>query len=174
MLSLNFLLASVVIFITGVQANPTIYPEIIPGPGLPSLESLNLTSKNLYTMKPQFLLEPRSSNSASDVDCTSFANSNTNLNDALACYNYLAAVNMRDQTCAVSGDNVRFVEAGEAMIGGSNLHQTPGDAASSCWDVSVAAQGILQSCTNGGRVGGIQAANGNGNLIVGVYNANLK
>lgn len=28
------------------------YPEVIPGPGLPSLASLNLTSVDLYTMKP--------------------------------------------------------------------------------------------------------------------------
>lgn len=26
------------------------YPEVIPGPGLPSLESLGLTSEQLYTM----------------------------------------------------------------------------------------------------------------------------
>lgn len=28
-----------------------IYPEVIPGPGLPSLASLNLTSADLYTMR---------------------------------------------------------------------------------------------------------------------------
>lgn len=27
-------------------------PEVVPGPGLPSLESLNLTSAELYEMKP--------------------------------------------------------------------------------------------------------------------------
>lgn len=28
------------------------WPEVVPGPGLPSLESLNLTSAELYEMKP--------------------------------------------------------------------------------------------------------------------------
>ena len=30
----------------------TDYPTVIPGPGLPSLESLGLTSADLYTKKP--------------------------------------------------------------------------------------------------------------------------
>lgn len=31
---------------------PRDYPEVIPGPGLPSLASLNLTSAELYEMTP--------------------------------------------------------------------------------------------------------------------------
>ncbi len=34
----------------GVMAAPKVYPEVIPGPGLPSLASLNLTSAQLYEM----------------------------------------------------------------------------------------------------------------------------
>jgi hypothetical protein len=29
---------------------PTVYPEVIPGPGLPSLAELNITSAQLYEM----------------------------------------------------------------------------------------------------------------------------
>jgi len=33
-------------------ATPKVYPEVIPGPGLPSLAELNLTSAQLYEMGP--------------------------------------------------------------------------------------------------------------------------
>lgn len=40
---------------TQVAAVPaTTYPEVVPGPGMPSLEELGLTSEQLYTMKPSF------------------------------------------------------------------------------------------------------------------------
>ena len=42
----------------GINALPAetakVYPEVIPGPGLPSLASLGLTSADLYTMTPEF------------------------------------------------------------------------------------------------------------------------
>lgn len=34
----------------GVMAAPNVYPEVIPGPGLPSLAELNVTSAELYQM----------------------------------------------------------------------------------------------------------------------------
>jgi hypothetical protein len=34
----------------GITGMDIVYPEVIPGPGLPSLESLGLTSKELYEM----------------------------------------------------------------------------------------------------------------------------
>jgi hypothetical protein len=36
--------------IQGAIAAPKVYPEVIPGPGLPSLASLNVTSAQLYEM----------------------------------------------------------------------------------------------------------------------------
>ncbi|KAJ3494985.1 hypothetical protein NLG97_g3715 [Lecanicillium saksenae] len=35
---------------SGALAGTIKYPEVIPGPGMPSLASLNLTSEQLYTM----------------------------------------------------------------------------------------------------------------------------
>lgn len=35
-----------------VVPSPKVYPEVIPGPGLPSLAELNLTSAQLYEMGP--------------------------------------------------------------------------------------------------------------------------
>lgn len=37
-----------------VAALATTFPEVIPGPGLPSLLELGLTSKDLHTMTPAF------------------------------------------------------------------------------------------------------------------------
>lgn len=50
---LTALLAALTMF-SPVAALPkavrTVYPEVIPGPGMPSLASLNLTSEQLYNM----------------------------------------------------------------------------------------------------------------------------
>lgn len=40
--------------VTAVPAKEATYPEVIPGPGMPSLEELGLTSEQLYTMTPKF------------------------------------------------------------------------------------------------------------------------
>ena len=37
--------------VSALPAEP-VYPEVIPGPGMPSLASIGLTSKDLYTMVP--------------------------------------------------------------------------------------------------------------------------
>lgn len=47
------LLAAVPVVLAGAVE----YPEVIPGPGLPSLESLGLTSEQLWTM-PQKRTSP--------------------------------------------------------------------------------------------------------------------
>ncbi|KAH9480985.1 hypothetical protein JR316_0005503 [Psilocybe cubensis] len=155
--------------ITFVQSSPTIYPDVIPGPGFPTLESLNLTSKDLYTMKPPFnsSLNARSANF--DAECFTFTTAD--ISNTIACYNYLASI--PNNACTVPGDNVVFCTAGDASIGGSNLHQTAGAASSPCVDVSYAVQWIFTNCVDGsGRVGGADAAFGNGDLVVGVYNVN--
>lgn len=47
----NFLLAALPL-IPAALAGTMQYPTVIPGPGLPSLESLGLTSELLYKMEP--------------------------------------------------------------------------------------------------------------------------
>ena len=49
----NFLISSLLSLasLQGTMAAPKVYPEVIPGPGLPSLAELNLTSAQLYEMK---------------------------------------------------------------------------------------------------------------------------
>ncbi len=52
----KFLISSVLglasVKAAAVAAPPKVYPEVIPGPGLPSLAELNLTSAQLYEMGP--------------------------------------------------------------------------------------------------------------------------
>lgn len=47
----TFLLALAVATASALPTVDTVYPELIPGPGLPTLAELNLTSAQLYNMK---------------------------------------------------------------------------------------------------------------------------
>ncbi|KAF9523321.1 hypothetical protein CPB83DRAFT_910754 [Crepidotus variabilis] len=166
MLAFNFLLASVALFITGVHASPTVYPEFIPGPGLPSLKSLNLTSKNLYDMKPQWISTP-----PSELEARSFNNEclqpTANVDDTISCFNYLVSIGNSECTVPANlNENAYFVAMGEAMIVGLNQHETAGATSSSCRDVALAVQWLFINCNQGGRVGGRAVANGNGDLVV--------
>ncbi|KAJ3719155.1 hypothetical protein C8R42DRAFT_643442 [Lentinula raphanica] len=150
----------------------TIYPEVHPGPGLPTLAELNLTSEALYTISPKFdsrelgdqpALASRSS--LYTDNCQTY--STANVDDVIACFNYLE--NIGSNTCGFSGDNVQFCYAGTAQITGSNIFEDP-VVASLCSDVALGVQWIFTYCNVGGQVGGLAAAYGNGDLIVGVEN----
>ncbi|KAH9475652.1 hypothetical protein JR316_0011209 [Psilocybe cubensis] len=169
MFAFTSLFAFVATTITIVHSSPTVYPDVIPGPGFPSLESLNLTSKDLYTMKPPtFDLSLTSRSAEYDANCFTFTTAD--VDNTIACFNYLVSIG--NNACTVPADNIAFCRAGDAAIGGSNLHQTSGAASSACKDVATAVQWIFTNCNVGGRVGGADAAYGNGDLVVGVYNTN--
>jgi hypothetical protein len=92
---------------TGVLAAPRIYPEVIPGPGLPSLISLNLTSTELYKTdyhttlsnitprEESTLLAPRFNLNCDGQKCQA--------TDAVACINYLAKLG--GKTCNMQFNN---------------------------------------------------------------------
>uniref|UniRef100_A0A8H7Y6J1 Uncharacterized protein n=1 Tax=Psilocybe cubensis TaxID=181762 RepID=A0A8H7Y6J1_PSICU len=75
------------------------------------------------------------------------------ISNTVECYNYLASI--PNNAFTVPGDNVVFCTAGDAAIGGSNLHQTAGAASSPYGN---------------GKVGGMDATCGNAYLVFGVYN----
>jgi len=139
----------------------TEYPEVIPGPGLPSLASLNLTSAELYervptdeqlsTLKARFNLQCGFPGPACPVA------------NAVACFNFLNALG--HQACGVNGDNVMFCTAGGCNWFGSNISGGP-SASSFCSDVAIGGDSIINQCQSGGTVCGATAANGNGNLVV--------
>jgi hypothetical protein len=92
---------------TGILAAPKSYPEVIPGPGLPSLASLNLTSADLYELDYHTILSDITSREESAPLVPRF-----NLNcdgqkcqatDAVACINYLAMLG--SETCNMNFDN---------------------------------------------------------------------
>ncbi|TFK65679.1 hypothetical protein BDN72DRAFT_900512 [Pluteus cervinus] len=150
-----------------------IYPDLIPGPGLPSLEELGLTSEQLYTTIPTIgkFSSSTSSNGREVFSRSAKYNSvcetytTGNVDGVIACYDYLHSIG--GNSCGVNGDKVRFCSSGDAQVTGSNISGT-GSAASLCRDVASALLWIITNCNSGGRVGGSRAAGGNGFLIVGV------
>ncbi|KAJ7738041.1 hypothetical protein DFH07DRAFT_892731 [Mycena maculata] len=143
-----------------VPATPK-FPEVIPGAGLPSLESLGLTSAELYMRVPTPLqiktLEARFNILCGEVPPA------CSVADAVACSNFLAALGTT--ACTVNGENVMFCTAGPCNWFGSNISGGP-SASSFCSDVATGGNVVINTCQGNGFVDGANAANGNGNLIV--------
>ncbi|KIM21872.1 hypothetical protein M408DRAFT_333198 [Serendipita vermifera MAFF 305830] len=150
--------------LSSVSAVPTPdddYPEVVPGPGMPSLASLGLTSKDLY--EGAGVTGKRDLLTRFDRICYDNGCGRVPRGDAQACINYLR--NLGTQRCGLSGENVVMCSAGVAIVGGSNITGRP--VSSYCSDVAIGGQNIINACTDGnGLVAGADAANGNGDLIV--------
>ncbi|KAL6716107.1 hypothetical protein ACLMJK_005673 [Lecanora helva] len=94
------------------------YPEVKPGPGLPSLASLNVTSAQLYQAKPATLPTGRYA-LATEVNglCGGVRDDPAPVDDVIACFNYLTQLG--HQACVVPPKTgVQFCEAGDASIEG--------------------------------------------------------
>ncbi|KAJ7271857.1 hypothetical protein C8J57DRAFT_1716049 [Mycena rebaudengoi] len=140
------------------------YPEVIPGPGLPSLASLNLTSAELYQRVPS----PDIANGLErrfDLLCNQVPQ--CTLSDATACFNFLNALG--HQACTVPDPflaNIKFCTAGGCNWYGSNFKPGGGHVSSFC-DVATGGATVLFACGQvNGLVSGSNAANGNGDLVV--------
>ncbi|KIJ64457.1 hypothetical protein HYDPIDRAFT_40205 [Hydnomerulius pinastri MD-312] len=138
--------------------------EVIPGPGLPSLESLGLTSEELFAKGPPATKRGEVEKRYTNV-CQTY--STGSVDNVIACFNYLEALGTK--ACGVNGDNVIMCTAGDAEVSGSNISGGP-SASSYCSDAALGVQWIFTYCNSGGRVGGSAAANGNGFLIMSVDN----
>jgi len=158
----------------GTNANTTRkLIEVFPGPGLPSLESLGLTSEQLND--PNFIY--KSNAEMFNLQVTKFNVSsnfvpecnNNNAPDsydgAQACANYLW--NLGKTMCVVPYPTIVMCSASDySKIGGTCLI-AGGSTQSYCSDVALGAQWVINNCwTGSGFIQGSQAANGNGNLIV--------
>ncbi|KAM3447400.1 hypothetical protein MY3296_008751 [Beauveria thailandica] len=120
--------------VPAVLAGTVQYPEVVPGPGLPSLESLGLTSEQLYTMEP----------ASSEVDaraafapmftavCAVDSNAYASKAGLIACYNYLSRIG--SQQCTVPSDfrKVRYCFSGDADVNGLSI---TGRSRTSTWYV---------------------------------------
>jgi len=127
-------------------------PIVIPGPGLPSLESLGLTSEGIYNgdLRPSVSLPPSILDSSSnattvltttpgfDSICLDQASYGAPMADVEACFLYLNF--MTTTTCVVAGPNLYkqvFCSASYtpgtgpyAMIVGQNIGSAPGGTSS--------------------------------------------
>ncbi|KAK7053662.1 hypothetical protein R3P38DRAFT_2851491 [Favolaschia claudopus] len=147
------------------NTNTKEFPEVIPGPGLPSLASLNLTSAELYQRvpSPEVVkgLERRF-----DLICNEVPQ--CSVSDATACFNFLTALGQ--QACTVPGPvgaSSTFCTAGGCHWFGGNLKQGGGSVSSFCSDVATGGASVIFGCTQSNNlVSGANAANGNGDLIV--------
>ncbi|CAO2654827.1 Nn.00g115600.m01.CDS01 [Neocucurbitaria sp. VM-36] len=154
-----------------VSASPILevredYPEVIPGEGLPSLESLGLTTAQLYEMPRP---EPAEMSVMFDPRCGPSDAAYTNVNSVIACYHNLK--NLGTTRCGVpgSGKVTEFCRSGDAHAIGQSL--TGRDESSYCSDVAIGLLWVVDHCTRPDQsVAGFAAPNGNGNFFVGGRN----
>ncbi|OBT70434.1 hypothetical protein VE03_00126 [Pseudogymnoascus sp. 23342-1-I1] len=161
---------------------PAPVDELIPGPGLPSLESLGLTRKDLVAMGrvniPESynahrirgaLLSGKRSVGATIPTCED--NYKLPKAGAQVCINFISALGSK--SCAVSGKFVQQMCTDHgASIMGANIKNLA-TVASSCSDVAIAAQWIYDNCgldtTN--MNAGAHFAHGNGDLLISIVPA---
>ncbi|KAK4243613.1 hypothetical protein C7999DRAFT_36055 [Corynascus novoguineensis] len=148
----------------GVMAAPKVYPEVIPGPGMPSLVELNTTTTELYEMglpegrdestmfgTPTF--EPR---------CGPAEYAYTKVDHIISCYNYLRKLGSR--TCTAE-ENTVLCTAGEAHVYGVAWN---GHTSSRCDNVAKAVLWAIDNCTRKDKTcAGAQAVPGNENMAAG-------
>jgi len=155
------LIAACAFAVSGEAVPTSDYPEVIPGPGLPSLESIGLTSKMLYEMtssKTSISKRIEKRYTCQNWGLVPVAN-------AQACKNYLA--NIGGQECGISGDNAVFCTSGSAQIGGSNVGGGSSDQ-QICGDVAITVGDLIQECVQGSNVQGYDYCYGDGNMIVSI------
>ena len=148
--------------------------KIQPGPGLPSLESLNLTVEDLLRRDFSGADNPTSlDRRQARQGCGSLFDTPTNTglsDDALACINYLLALDTQD--CAASpAERSIFCTSGNTVIQG--VSQTGKTTQSWCKHVAEGARWIYNNCHawdgNRNHVSGNAPAFGNGNMMVALY-----
>ncbi|CAA7266216.1 unnamed protein product [Cyclocybe aegerita] len=150
--SLSAALLCALASLSNVAALPTAdnAVEVIPGPGLPSLASLGLTSADLFKKVPK-IIAARDDAVQLSKRFTDFCQTSdlVNRDNAIACYNYLNALGTT--ACGVD-TNIDFCVAGDAHIGGSSI--VGRHVSSYCRDVATGALWIINNCNINNRVEG--------------------
>ncbi|KAG2008019.1 hypothetical protein CC2G_013493 [Coprinopsis cinerea AmutBmut pab1-1] len=170
-----------------IRAAETGELEIVPGPGLPSLASLNLTSRDLVVralerlerFKLELAEEDDNSNALTkryNPTCDYWGVS-LNIDYAWFCYEYLHSIG--STTCAVPSWGSRFCHtvSGSGDVAWSGSVNGVSYTQSSCADVANGGVWVLNNChyyiigTAGWyyQMQGTNAAWGNENLIVSVH-----
>ncbi|KAF4635090.1 hypothetical protein G7Y89_g3017 [Cudoniella acicularis] len=172
--------AVTVVMATLASADATLtkskYPEVIPGPGLPSLTSLNLTSEQLYTMTPKLVSRGLSA-ALYDPECREYPcycpGGMAQVNDIIACYNYLN--NLGSTNCGVMAYQAKSTMCASGTAKVDAMNNSPNlelPVIVRCADAAAGVQYVYQTCNNNGQARGSAAAWGNGYLIVRSQNVN--
>jgi len=121
-------------------------PEVIPGDGLPSLESLGLTSAKLYAMGNPSAQTPKIPfHTLFQAGCGPSDAAYAPVNDIIACFHYLDALGTT--ACGVPANYgvIQMCRAGQGQILGQSV---TGNAESSyCRDVASGILWVINSCT---------------------------
>uniref|UniRef100_A0A8H7XK45 Uncharacterized protein n=1 Tax=Psilocybe cubensis TaxID=181762 RepID=A0A8H7XK45_PSICU len=139
------------------------YPEVIPGPGLPSLESLGLTSADLYRNRTMNALSSRNEDDYIIYCLTGGAT--TSVSTAQVCINYLSSLGTGDCMVPANPDVITFCSSGQSVICGTNVWGNGQAVHSWCSDVAVTAQSIVDLCQTNGQVDGYGQAAENSNML---------
>ncbi|KAG4441606.1 hypothetical protein IFR05_002890 [Cadophora sp. M221] len=122
-LTLSTLLLSTTALPTASETTK-VYPEVIPGPDMPSLAELGLTSEQLYTTTPN-LPFGNSFTTLYNGECRHCPDALASVDSVIACFNYLMSLGTAG--CGVDRYNgKRFCTSGNAKVDG--LNYTPGQA----------------------------------------------
>ncbi|KAH7388759.1 hypothetical protein BKA66DRAFT_440428 [Pyrenochaeta sp. MPI-SDFR-AT-0127] len=139
---------------------PEPFPEVIPGEGFPSLESLNLTSEYLYSLPKPESVELEMSIMA-DPRC---GGNYTPVSGAIACFHYLNSLGTQQCGVPISQRSIVMCSSGNSQITGHGIGHS-----SWCQHVALGALWSIDHCTRPqGDVAGIAPAYGNGDLMVSV------
>jgi hypothetical protein len=175
-----------------VRSNSALAPTVTPGPGLPSLESLGITSENLYdeawiaqnapSVLNSTLLKPRSASSSSSPAsplhrrASWCSNSSAYMPSARACLAYLDRLGTTQCTtnviCPTRNPTIFCSSECFWIWGCGRAGRQP--ESSYCTHVASGGQVILRDCppwneSTDYRGGGEDVAWGNGNLLVGIW-----
>ncbi|KAH6917841.1 hypothetical protein BKA70DRAFT_1393703 [Coprinopsis sp. MPI-PUGE-AT-0042] len=158
-----------------LPAEATEFPEVIPGPGLPSLASLNVTSAELYkAIDPNVLkghyaslgLPSTISGLQKRGECFPIS-ARGDINFAMACHNYLF---LQQQTMITTetayAPGTDLCSAANVRVSGWCRLGAPCPRSSWAYHVAHAIWWSIEQCNYNGNVGGVEYAYGNGDFHV--------
>ncbi|KAL3494393.1 hypothetical protein BJX62DRAFT_234270 [Aspergillus germanicus] len=149
------------LLLTLLAATTTTLAAPAPGPG-PAIPTIPTSDIDPVPDLPALPLDKRWT-----LSCQDNGGGYRPVGEAQACVNFL--LHKGDAPCRVENANSVFCRSGDTVITGSNIYARPGGVSSTCRDVALGAQRVIDSCTTPqGFVAGNDAANGNGDLIIAI------
>ncbi|KAF2827349.1 hypothetical protein CC86DRAFT_405483 [Ophiobolus disseminans] len=139
------------------------YPEVVPGPGLPSLASLNITSAELYEIASQ---HSDTASAMGNVPTTCGGELYAPYSHVDACREYLDKLGRQDCVVPDKGRQVLCI-AGEAQVYAESLSGR--DETAWCSNVAFGVSLIMFDCKNAEKVAGYTSALWNNNVLVRVF-----